>query len=383
MDLDYTADEQVFRQRVRDFLREAAPPRMHRPLTLEEGKAWQKRLHTAELLGAAWPEEHGGAGLTEMEQAILNEELARIGTPMIPGQYGIWWVGPAILEFGTPEQKQRYLPRILSGDDIWATGYSEPNAGSDMFNTQTVAERRSDHYSVTGQKIWSSIAHESNRYFCLVRVPVADPKSKYDGLTVLLMDLHVPGIDVRPIRQMNGDSDFNEVFLEDVRVPREDRLGEEGQGWRIISSALVNERRGVASGLGFERSLEKAIEVSRRTGRCSDRVMRQRIARLAIGATVAKYSGYRSLTDQLAGRASPHLSAAMKLHGTELAQRFSTVTLDLLGTHGQLLESRDDAPEVLGAATRFLTDRGVTIGGGTSEIQRNIIAERILGLPRR
>ena len=383
MDLDYTSSEQAFRRRVREVIQKAAPQRRGGPLSLDERKAWQRSLFDAGLLGAAWPKKHGGAGLSEMEQAILNEELAVAGAPMVPGQYGIWWVGPAILRFGSDEQKRRYLPRILIGDDIWATGYSEPNAGSDMFNTQTRAELDGDCYVVNGQKIWTSIAHESNRFFCLVRVPAPDAKSKYDGLSVLLIDMQSPGIEVRPIVQITGLSDFNEVFLTNVRVPAENRLGEEGEGWKIISNALVNERSGVASGLRFEQSLERLVGVAQRTGAARDPISRQRIATLAIGATVAKYSGYRNLTDALHGRQNPHLSAAMKLCNTELAQRFSTATLDLLGPYGQLTESHPAASDAASLSLHFLGDRGGSIGGGTSEIQRNIIAERILGLPRR
>jgi alkylation response protein AidB-like acyl-CoA dehydrogenase len=223
-------------------------------------------LHKAGLLGAAWPKEHGGAGLSDMEQAILNEELTRVRAPGVPGQMGIWWVGPAILKHGTEEQKARFVPRILSGEDIWATGYSEPGAGSDMFNTQTTAVREGDHYVVDGQKIWTTIAHLSNWFFVLVRVPQPDAKSKYDGLTVLLMDMHSKGVEVRPIQQITGGSEFNEVFMTGARVPVENRLGEEGEGWKIISGALVNERSGIASGMRFEQSFERLLKTARRTG---------------------------------------------------------------------------------------------------------------------
>ncbi len=247
MELSYTPEEESFRARVRSWLGENRP-QTKGPLSLEEGKAWQRKLQQRGLLGAAWPTQYGGAGLSEMEQAILNEELTRAKAPGVPGQMGIWWVGPAIMRFGTDEQKRRFVSRILSGDDIWATGYSEPDAGSDMFNTQTRAERRGDHYVVNGQKVWTTIAHLSNWFFCLVRVPQLHAASKYDGLTVLLMEMSVPGMEVKPIRQITGGSEFNEVFMTDAEVPLENRLGEEGEGWKIISSALVNERSGIASG---------------------------------------------------------------------------------------------------------------------------------------
>jgi alkylation response protein AidB-like acyl-CoA dehydrogenase len=382
MELSYTPEEELFRTRVRSWLEENRPETKG-PLSLEEGKAWQRKLQQASLLGAAWPREYGGAGLSEMEQAILNEELTRAKAPGVPGQMGIWWVGPAIMKFGTDEQKRRFVPRILAGDDIWATGYSEPDAGSDMFNTQTRAERRGDHYVVNGQKVWTTIAHLSNWFFCLVRVPQPDAASKYDGLTVLLMEMGAPGMEVKPIRQITGGSEFNEVFMTDVEVPLENRLGEEGEGWKIISGALVNERSGIASGMRFEDSLSRVVASAKKLGRSRDPLWRQRIADLAISTMVTKYSGFRSITDGLHGRLNPHLSAAMKLHGTSLAQEFSTAQLDMHGAYGQLYERHEASPGVDAAAGRFLGDRAQTIAGGTSEIQKNIIAERILGLPRR
>ncbi len=382
MELSYTPEEESFRARVRSWLGENRP-QTKGPLSLEEGKAWQRKLQQRGLLGAAWPTQYGGAGLSEMEQAILNEELTRAKAPGVPGQMGIWWVGPAIMRFGTDEQKRRFVSRILSGDDIWATGYSEPDAGSDMFNTQTRAERRGDHYVVNGQKVWTTIAHLSNWFFCLVRVPQLHAASKYDGLTVLLMEMNVPGMEVKPIRQLTGGSEFNEVFMTDAEVPLENRLGEEGEGWKIISSALINERSGIASGMRFEDSLSRVISSLKKLGRARDPLWRQRIANLAISTMVTKYSGFRSITDGLHGRLNPHLSAAMKLHGTSLAQEFSSAQLDMHGAYGQLYERHEGSPGVEAAAGRFLADRSQTIAGGTSEIQKNIIAERILGLPRR
>ncbi len=383
MDLNYTPAEEAFRQKVRKFLEENAPKKHLGEMRLGEGKAWQRRLHAEGLLGAAWPKEHGGAGLSDMEQAILNEELTRAGAPNVPGQMGIWWVGPAILNFGTEEQKKRFVAPILSGDDIWATGYSEPNAGSDMFNTQTRAERSDGHYIVNGQKIWTTQAHMANWFFCLVRVPLPDAKTKYDGLSVLLMDMHAKGMEVKPIRQMTGGSEFNEVFMTDVKVPLENRLGEEGEGWKIISQALVNERSGIASGMRFERSLGHLVSLARKTGKTSDPCWRQRIAELAICTQITKSSGFRSTTDALQGRLNPHLSAAMKLHVTTLAQRFATSMSELLGPYAQLNQEHARATGARAVAQRFLYERSLTIAGGTSEIQKNIIAERILGLPRR
>lgn len=383
MDLSYSPAEEAFRQKIRKFLEENAPKKALGEMALAESKAWQRKLHEAGLLGAAWPKEHGGAGLTDMEQAILSEELTRAAAPPVPGQMGIWWVGPAILKFGTEQQKKRFVAHILSGEDIWATGYSEPNAGSDMFNTQTRAEPRDGHYVVNGQKIWTTQAHLANWFFCLVRTPVPDAKTKYDGLSVLLMDMSAPGIEVKPIRQMTGGSEFNEVFMTNVEVPMENRLGEEGEGWKIISQALINERSGIASGMRFEQSLGHLVSLARRRGKTEDPGWRQRIADLAISTQITKYSGFRSTSDAIQGRLNPHLSAAMKLYGTTLSQRFATSMSELLGPYGQLYEQHVQAPEARKVGQRLLYERSLTIAGGTSEIQKNIIAERILGLPRR
>ena len=278
-----------------------------------------------------------------MEQAILNEELTRAKAPGVPGQMGIWWVGPAIMKFGSEAQKQRFVARILSGDDIWATGYSEPGAGSDMFNTQTRAVRDGDHYVVNGQKIWTTIAHLSNWYFCLVRVPGLGD-SKYDGLTVLLMEMNAPGMLVKPIVQITGESEFNEVFMTDVRVPVENRLGAEGEGWKIISGALVNERNGIASGMRQDEALQRLFAAAKKRGKSRDPMVRQKLADLAIACAISKYSGFRAMSDGLHGRLNPHLSAAMKLAGTSLAQSMSTAHLSLLGAHGQLYEKGRRAP---------------------------------------
>jgi alkylation response protein AidB-like acyl-CoA dehydrogenase len=380
MDLEYTPAEEAFRAKVRTWL-EKNVLQQKGALSLEDGKAWQRKLHEAGFLGAAWPKEFGGAGLSDMEQAILNEELTRAHAQGVPGQMGIWWVGPAIMKFGSDAQKQRFVSRILSGDDIWATGYSEPGAGSDMFNTQTRAVRDGDHYVVNGQKIWTTIAHLSNWYFCMVRVPGLGD-SKYDGLTVLLMEMNAPGMLVKPIVQITGESEFNEVFMTDVRVPVENRLGAEGEGWKIISGALVNERNGIASGMRQDEALQRLFSAAKKRGKTRDPMVRQKLADLAISCAISKYSGFRAMSDGLHGRLNPHLSAAMKLAGTSLAQQMSTAHLSLLGAYGQLYENHASAGDARAAAMRFLGDRAQTIAGGTSEIQKNIIAERILGLPR-
>src|SRR5215470_2248373 len=253
MDLSYTPEENAFRARVRAWL-EANVPDTSKGYGLEQMKAWQRKLHAAGYLAVAWPKEHGGAGLSAMEQAILNEELARARAPQVVNAMAIWWVGPAIMRYGTEEQKRRFISPILTAEEIWATGYSEPSSGSDMAAAKTRAVRDGDFYVVTGQKVWTTYAHISDWYFVLVRTSTEGPK--WAGLSLMLMDMRSPGIEIRPIRQIDGGSEFNEVFMNEVRVPVANLLGQEGQGWEVVSSALVNERSGIAGSIRFDHSLE-------------------------------------------------------------------------------------------------------------------------------
>jgi acyl-CoA dehydrogenase len=291
----------------------------------------------------------------------------------------IWWVGPAIMRYGTDAQKKRFIPPILTADEIWATGYSEPSSGSDMAAAKTRAERDGDVYVVNGQKIWTTFAHISDWFFCLVRTSPDGPK--WAGLSLLLIDMKSPGIEVRPIRQIDGSAEFNEVFMTDVRVPVTNLLGKEGQGWEVVSSALVNERTGIAGSVRFEHALEWLTTTAREQGRTGDPLVRQRLAELATKAAIVRYSGLRALTDSLRGQMNPHLSAAMKLTTTQLTQEVSETAMELLGPWAVLMED-SHAPSGGRWPKQFLGDRSMTIAGGTSEVQRNIVAQRILGLPR-
>jgi alkylation response protein AidB-like acyl-CoA dehydrogenase len=378
MDLSYTPDESAFRGRVRTWLEENVP-RAGSLRDLDAMRAWQRKLHAAGFLGAAWPEEFGGAGLSEMQQAILNEELARARAPQVVNAMAIWWVGPAIMRYGTDAQKKRFIAPILTADEIWATGYSEPSSGSDMAAARTRAVRDGDFYVVSGQKIWTTYAHIADWYFVLVRTSTEGPK--WAGLSLLLIDMRSPGIEVRPIRQIDGGSEFSEVFMTDVRVPVANLLGQEGQGWEVVSSALVNERTGIAGSVRFDQTLDWLTATARGQGKERDPVVRQRIAELATKAAIVRCIGLRALTDSLRGSMNPHLSAAMKLTTTQLTQEFSETAMELLGPYAALMED-PHAPSGGRWARQYLGDRAMTIAGGTSEVQRNIVAQRILGLPR-
>lgn len=380
MDLTYTEEEQAFRAQVAAWIASNAPPPQDRT-NLAALRAWQKRLYAAGYLGAGWPPEHGGARLSPMQQAILNEELARANAPGPINAMALWWVGPAIIKYGTEAQQRRFLAPILSADEIWATGYSEPGAGSDMAAAKCRAVREGDDYVVNGQKVWTTLAHIADWYFILVRTASEGPK--WAGLSLLLIDMRSAGIEVRPIRQITGDAEFNEVFLHDVRVPAENRLGAEGQGWEVVTTALVNERTGIAGSVRFDQNLERLVTMARRRGCTHDPLWRQRLADLAVKARVTKSFGLRAMSDQLHGRMNPHLSAAMKLFSTELGQRFSETGVELLGPYATLWQGSDRAPDNGRWAYQFLYDRSMTIAGGTSEVQRNIVAQRVLGLPRK
>ncbi len=377
MDLAYTPEEEAFRLHVRTWIAEHAPTRTE-VRDLESARAWQRTLHAAGFLGVGWPAEYGGATLSKIQQAILNEELTRVSVPGVVNVMAIWWVGPAIIKYGSEEQKRRFLPKILDADEIWATGYSEPGSGSDMAAAKTRAERDGDYYVVTGQKVWTTIAHISDWFFVLVRTSTEG--KKWAGLSLLLMDLKSPGVEIRPIRQITGDSEFNEVFMHEVRVPVTNRLGAEGQGWEIVTSALINERTGIAGSIRTDQVLERLIGLARERRLSADPIWRQRLSDLAIRAQIIKASGLRAMTDDLKGRMNPHLSAGMKLLSTELGQRCSEAGIDLLGADATLWD--DDAPAAGKWAYQFLYDRSLTIAGGTSEVQRNIVAQRVLGLPR-
>jgi alkylation response protein AidB-like acyl-CoA dehydrogenase len=379
VDLTYTPDEERFRGQVRAWLETHLPraDERHDPARM---KRWHRDLHAAGFIGCSWPREYGGGGLTDTQQAILHEELARADAPAAAGGMGVLWVGPAIIRFGSDAQKRRFIPPILAGDETWCTGYSEPNAGSDLASLGTRAERHGDHFLVNGQKIWTTIAHLSDWCFLLVRTSSDGPK--HAGLTILLVDMKSPGIEVRPLRQITGDAEFNEVFLQDVRVPVDNRLGDEGQGWAIVRSALVDERSGMATAIRVDRVLADLIATVRQSGLAADPLWRQRVAALAIECEIVRHANLRQLSDQLNGRLNPGLASALKLMCSELNQRLTTGGHEAEGAVGLLFPGGGTSPDRRSWTYRMLYDRCLTIAGGTSEVQRGVIAQRVLGLPR-
>jgi len=382
MDFHLTPEEEAFRAEVRAFLDENLPPNAKKsdPAFIAE---WCRKAREKRWVGFSWPKEVGGGGGTIMEQVILKEEMSkRKAPPLGTCMMGLAWVGPSIIQYGTEAQKQRFIPDILDGKYQWCTGYSEPGSGSDLASLQCKCVREGDEYVVNGQKIWTSIAMWSKWIILLVRT---DPNavSKHDGITCLLVQMDTPGITVRPIQNMSGGAMFAEVFFDNVRVPVENRLGEEGQGWQVTVSALQHERSSIAEVTGLQRKLEEVKDLARRSKKngkpaLEDDGIRRRIARFEAKIEGMRFNGMRALTKQLKGEPPGAETSVNKLLRAELEVAFGEIALEMQGSAGHLAKEVDG-----GRWQNFaLSWPEVVIGGGTPNIQKNIIAERVLGLPK-
>jgi alkylation response protein AidB-like acyl-CoA dehydrogenase len=362
VDLRDTADEAAFRAELREWLAANLPA--------EPGREWSRKLYDAGYAGLTWPTEYGGRDAPYSHQAIVLEESARAEAPMHMGVIGLGMAGPTIMAHGTEEQKQRYLRKILSADEIWCQGFSEPGAGSDLSAVRTRVEERDGHFVVDGQKVWSSWAHIADLCILLGR---GDPSSRgHAGLTYVIVDMHAPGVEVRPLRQLTGESEFNEIFFADVQVPRENLLGEIGGGWQVAMTTLLHERGTLGFALTgvLETQLTKLVALAKERG-ADDPLIRDRIAQEWIELQALKYTNYRALTTLMkTGIPGPEGSGA-KLRWSEANQRVTKLAMEILG-------GEDDGYW----GHQQLRSRGNTIEAGTSEILRNIVAERVLGLPR-
>jgi alkylation response protein AidB-like acyl-CoA dehydrogenase len=384
VDFQLTAEEEAFRDEVRRFLAENLPPPERRDAGFLAG--WLRKVRERRWVGFSWPREVGGGGASIMEQVILREEMARAKAPPLGTcMMGLQWVGPAIIQYGTEEQKRRFLPHILDSKLQWCTGYSEPGSGSDLASLQCRAVRSGDHYVVNGQKIWTSIAMWSSWMILLVRT---DPEvaNKHDGITCLLVEMSSPGIEVRPIQNMSGGAMFAEVFFNDVRVPVENRLGAEGAGWKVTVTALAHERSGIAEVEGLLHRLDELRDLARRSTRhgrpaLEDAGLRRRLARIETRVQAMRLNGLRALTRQLQGLPPSSETSINKLHRANLEIEFGELALDLEGSAGQYAAG-DEAVDGGRWQRAALSWPEVVIGGGTPNIQKNIIAERILGLPK-
>ncbi len=350
----------------------------------EKRRVWQSKLYAAGWAGIAWPREYGGRGAGLIEQIIYNEEYARARAPIVPGYLGIGMCGPTLIQYGTEEQKRRYVKRILSGEDIWCQGYSEPNAGSDLAAVQSRAEDKGDYFLLNGQKIWTSAAQYADMMFLLARTDPAAPKHK--GISYLLLDMKSKGVEVRPLVTMNGHRHFNEVFFEDVQIPKENLVGPKNEGWKVAMTTLMHER-GIAGGAGHRSQVKRLAELAMSVqidGRPAweQSWVRQRLAQFAIESDAIKYTRLRGLTRILKGLPPGPEGSMLKLCGSELGIRIASFATELLGGHALLAEPSATVPDAPRWLNRVLSSRQYTIAGGTSEIQRGIIGDRVLGLPR-
>jgi len=391
MDFRDTPDEARFRRELRSWLRKHAPrrpPAGGGALDPDEEWAglvdWHRRLYEGGWIGLSWPKEYGGRGATLMEQIIFNEELSRRALPPGCNVLGVLMAGPAIMRWGTEQQKRRHLHRILAGDEIWCEGLSEPHAGSDLASLATRAAPDGDDYIVNGQKVWTTLAHRAHWMQLFVRTDAA--ARRHQGVSCILADMRSPGITVRPLRQMTGEAHFNEVFFDDVRVPRSSLLGPLHGGWKVLITTLMHERAGIGE-VGSEGVLAPLVALARsveRDGRpaSKDGWVRQELARFAIEAEAHRLSALRSLTRRLRGEQPGPEGSIGKLAASELAQRMARFAIDLTGERGLEEGTSPDALYAGRWLREILAAPSLTIAGGTSEVQRNIIGERILRLPK-
>jgi alkylation response protein AidB-like acyl-CoA dehydrogenase len=387
MELKDSPAEREFRDGLRAWLSENLPEGWNTPEWREPEnevaflKEWSRKLHQAGYSGLAWPKEFGGVGAPVSFQAIAYEELARAEAPDHVGLIGIGMAGPTIIAAGTDDQKGKYLSKILSGEEVWCQGFSEPGSGSDLASLQSRAVPDGDGYRITGQKVWSSFAHIADRCILLARTDPDAPK--HQGITFFLLDMHAEGVETRPLRQITGEAEFNEIFLDDVHVPREEIVGEVGQGWQVAITTLMFERGSSTFLLiGYlDSALRGLIKLAGETPlnggvAADDPLVRDRIARAHADIEALRFTNYRALSTLMrTGIPGPEGSIA-KLHWSETHQRLRHLALDILGEEAAL----DQGPQSW--QRRQLRTRGNTIEAGTSEILRNIVAERVLGLPK-
>jgi alkylation response protein AidB-like acyl-CoA dehydrogenase len=397
VDFSLTPEQEAFRRDVRAWLKANMPEEwtrrvmaaadVPRPQAYEFLRDWQRRLFDAGFIGLTWPREYGGQGRTHMEELILHEELALARAPFILNILGVGMAGPTIIAYGTEEQKQRYPKKILSCEEIWCQGYSEPNAGSDLAALQTRAVKDGDHWVVNGQKVWTSLAHVADWMMLLARTDPDAPRHK--GITYFLLDMHTPGVTVKPLKQITGDPEFNEVFFDNVRIPESQILGGLNNGWQVGLTTLMYERLALGFGLQVRLriALDGLIEMTRRMekdGRVltKDPVTRQKLAQLWIDTECLRLTGARAMTRLLKGEMPGPEASTGKMGWVSTHQRLQEMAMEVQGVYSQLARGSEWAVEDGLWQYTFLRSRANSIEGGTTEVQKNIIGERILGLPK-
>jgi alkylation response protein AidB-like acyl-CoA dehydrogenase len=376
VDLTLSPSEESFRDELRAWLADNHPgPEPDGDLTgFQFRRAWQQRLHEAGWAGVSWPQEYGGRGATLVEQAIYNEEFVRAHAPSAANVLGLAMGGPTVIAHGTEEQKRRYLEPILSAREIWCQGFSEPDSGSDLASVKTRGVRDGDAWVVTGQKVWTTLAQHAKWCMLVARTDLDAPK--HQGLTYFLMDMEQEAVQVRPLRQITGEAEFNELFIEEARIPDENIIGGEGNGWAVAITTLMHERATLAFGLqiAVKLVLGELIEEVRNGGAASDPQVRDRLAQLYIESEVLRLNAYRGLSAIMRDGVPGPEGSLGKWQWAEVNQALTELAMDLRGPRAVLY---DDT-----WTFRFLRARANSIEGGTTEILKNIIAERVLGLPR-
>jgi len=398
MDLNFSPEEAAFRDEVREFLRTQLPGDIsrrvleHHRLGKEDYVRWQKILFAKGWIAAGWPVEHGGTGWTAIQRYIFEEEAAAAGAPRLT-PFGLHMVGPVIIAFGNEAQKKQYLPRILSSEDWWCQGYSEPGSGSDLASLKTRAERQGDAYIVNGQKTWTTHAQFADMMFCLVRT--SSTGKKQEGISFLLLDMHAPGVTVRPIITLDGEHEVNEVWFENVKVPAQNLIGDEGRGWSYAKFLLSHERTGIAGVGNSKRELQllKHIASEEKSGGSpliEDPLFRDRIAQVEIDLMALEITCLRVAAADRDGKAPGPEASILKIKGTEIQQELTELMMEAVGPYALPHLPMAWGDHWIGAkvgpdyaaplAARYLNYRKTSIYGGSNEIQRNIIAQMVLGL---
>ena len=393
MDFKYSEEDEKFRHEFRSWLEQNLPRDWRGDSELdaddktefERRREWHRKLNDAGWMCIHWPKEYGGRGATLLQQLIYNQELDRAKAPPVVNFQGIARVGPTLMQWGTPEQKKRYIPRIPSAEEIWCQGLSEPNHGSDLAAVETRAVDMGDYFVVNGAKVWTSNAHHADFSTLLCRTDPELPKHK--GLSYLLVDMKTPGITVRPLQQITGERGFNQVFYDDVQVPKSNLVGNKNQGWMVAMTNMMFERtiHGGRTDMMVEvRQLARLARTVQRGGHPAweDEYVRQAIMRFACEAEALKYTSYRQLTRQLRGMQPGPEGSVMKLGTTDLNLRIQNFAMELLGPYSVFEYQAEGAIDRGKWSHRMLAARRGTIAAGTNEIQHNIIGERVLGLPK-
>jgi alkylation response protein AidB-like acyl-CoA dehydrogenase len=376
LDLTLSPSEEQFRDELRAWLADNHPG--DEPpgdeAAFQFRRDWQLKLHEAGYAGLSWPKEYGGRGATLIEQAIFGEEMARAKAPSAANVLGLVMGGPVVIAHGTDEQKQRYLEPILSGEEIWCQGFSEPDSGSDLASLKTRAVKSNGEWVVTGQKVWTTYAHEAKWCMLVARTDPDVPKHK--GLTYFLLDMDQDAVQVRPLRQITGEAEFNELFIEEARIPDENVVGGVGEGWTVAITTLMHERAGLGAvaAAGTKRVLGDLMELARERGVDSDPVIRQRLAQLVIEAELLRLNSWRGLTQIMKTGVPGPEGSLPKWQWADLNQAITELAMEIRGEEGPLTDSD--------WTYRFLRARANSIEGGTTEILKNIISERVLGLPK-